>query len=45
MAFAAELIQSGINVFGLNVDPALFAFLLAFILFGGLNLLEFKKFW
>ncbi len=41
----AGLIQSGINVFGLiHMDPALFTFLLIAILFGGLNLLEFKRF-
>lgn len=46
MAFSLELIQSGISLFGLiNVDPALVIFGLAAILFGGLNLLEFKKFW
>ncbi len=46
MAFFSGLIQSGISFFGLfNIDPALFAFLLAAVLFGGLNLLEYKKFW
>lgn len=43
--FTAEVIQSGIKVLGINFDPALFAFLVAFIIFGGLNLIEFKKFW
>ncbi len=39
------LVQSGISVFGLfNMDPALFAFSLIIIVFGGLNLLEFKRF-
>ena len=46
MAFSLDLIQSGVSVFGLfNIDPALLAFGIAAILFGGLNLLEFKKFW
>ena len=41
-----NFIQSSISLFGLfNIDPALLAFFLAAILFGGLNLLEFKKFW
>lgn len=43
---ALNLIQSGINMFGLfHMDPALLAFFLAALLFGGLNLLEYKKFW
>jgi len=46
MAFSLELIQSGVSIFGLfNMDPALLIFAIAAILFGGLNLLEFKKFW
>ncbi len=41
-----SLIQSGVNMFGLfHLDPALLIFGLAAALFGGLNLLEFKKFW
>ena len=38
------LVQAGISIFGLHVDPALFAFFLVTALFGGLNLLEFKRF-
>lgn len=38
------LIQSGISIFGLSVDPALFAFGLIILVFGGLNILEFKRF-
>ena len=39
------LIQSGgISVFGFAIDPALFAFGLIAIIFGGLNILEFKRF-
>ncbi|MCF6275970.1 MAG: hypothetical protein L3J05_09435 [Robiginitomaculum sp.] len=46
MAFTLDLVQAGISIFGLfYLDPALFIFGLAAILFGGLNLLEFKKFW
>ena len=46
MAISLELIQSGVSIFGLfNLDPALLIFGLAAALFGGLNLLEFKKFW
>jgi len=34
----------GISIFGLfSINPALFAFLIAFLLFGGLNLLEYKR--
>ena len=41
-----SLIQSGVNMFGLfELDPGLLIFGLAAALFGGLNLLEFKKFW
>ncbi len=40
-----SLIQSGISIFGLfDMNPALFAFALAFLAFGLLNLLEFKRF-
>lgn len=46
MANISNFVQSGVDIFGLfTMDPALFAFALAAILFGGLNLLEFKKFW
>lgn len=38
------LIQSGIVIFGISFDPALFCFLLVAILFGGMNLLEYKRF-
>jgi len=38
------LIQAGISILGLTVDPALFAFALVTIVFGGLNLLEYKRF-
>lgn len=39
------LAQAGISIFGLfNMDPALFAFALVAIVFGGLNILEFKRF-
>ena len=39
------LIQAGISIFGLfTMDPALFAFAFIIILFGGLNLLEYKRF-
>lgn len=39
------LVQAGISIFGLfNMDPALFAFAFIIIVFGGLNILEFKRF-
>ena len=38
------LSSGGINVFGLSINPALFAFLLVAVLFGGLNYLDFKRF-
>ncbi|WP_427451403.1 hypothetical protein [Litorimonas sp. WD9-15] len=39
------LIQAGISIFGLfNMDPALFAFAFIALAFGGLNLLEYKRF-
>ena len=39
------LAQAGISIFGLfTMDPALFAFGLIIIAFGGLNLLEYKRF-
>jgi hypothetical protein len=44
MALLSGIIQSGVSIFGLfNMDPALLAFAIAFIMFGGLNLLEYKK--
>ncbi len=46
MTALSELVFSGVRVFGLfTIDPALLAFFIAAILFGGLNLLEYKKFW
>lgn len=42
-----DLIQSGtgISIFGLfSMNPAMFVFVLTGLLFGGLNLLEFKRF-
>lgn len=39
-----SVIQAGINVLGVSVDPALFAFILVFVLFGLLNYLDFKRF-
>jgi len=39
------IFSGGISVFGLfSMDPALFTFALIAILFGGLNILEFKRF-
>lgn len=38
------LIQSGIVIFGISFDPALLCFILIAILFGGMNLLEYKRF-
>jgi hypothetical protein len=41
----STIIFAGINVFGLiTMDPAMFTFLLIAIVFGGLNLFEFKRF-
>ncbi|GEM_PF-1566997 len=46
MAFASEFIQTSVNLFGLfEINPALLTFIMIAILFGGLNLLEYKKFW
>ena len=36
--------QAGISIFGLSINPALFAFILVTVLFGGLNILEYKRF-
>jgi len=45
MALITGLMQAGVSIFGLfHLDPALLAFAMAAILFGGLNLLEFKRF-
>ena len=38
------LIQSGFSVLGFAIDPALFTFGLLALIFGGLNILEFKRF-
>jgi len=38
------LIQSGFSVFGFPIDPALFTFGLIALIFGGLNILEYKRF-
>ncbi|MDB2438179.1 hypothetical protein N9W89_05645 [Hellea sp.] len=40
----ALIYSGGISVFGLSIDPALFTFGLIALLFGGLNILEFKRF-
>lgn len=46
MALISGVIQSGVSIFGLfTMDPALLAFSMIIILFGVLNLIEFKKFW
>jgi len=36
--------SGGISVLGFPLNPALFAFILVAILFGGLNFLDFKRF-
>lgn len=42
---AGLILSGGISIFGLfSMDPAIFCFLLVAILFGGLNILEFKRF-
>ncbi len=39
------IFSGGLSIFGLfEINPALFGFLLFALLFGGLNLLEFKRF-
>ncbi len=39
------ILSGGISVFGLfTLNPAIFGFLLLTALFGGLNILEFKRF-
>lgn len=39
-----SLIAAGISILGFAIDPALFTFGLIALLFGGLNILEFKRF-
>lgn len=42
---AGLILSGGISVFGLfSMNPAMFCFMLVIIFFGGLNLLEFKRF-
>ncbi len=42
---AGLILSGGISIFGLfSLNPALFAFIITIGLFGGLNLLEFKRF-
>lgn len=41
---AAAVFGAGIKVFGINVDPALFSFLLVGGIWGLLNFLEYKRF-
>lgn len=42
---SAIIYSGGISIFGLfSINPAIFTFLLITILFGGLNILEFKRF-
>ncbi|MEP6342901.1 MAG: hypothetical protein ABJ275_06250 [Maricaulaceae bacterium] len=36
--------SGGFAVFGVPINPALFAFLLIAVIFGGLNYLDFKRF-
>ena len=38
------IFSGGMSVFGFSVDPALFVFGLIALIFGGLNILEFKRF-
>jgi len=38
------IFSGGMNVFGFSVDPALFCFGLIALIFGGLNILEYKRF-
>ena len=39
-----SFIAAGISILGFSVDPALFTFGLIALVFGGLNILEFKRF-
>jgi hypothetical protein len=42
---AGLIFSGGISIFGLfSMNPAMFVFLLIAVLFGGLNILEFKRF-
>lgn len=42
---AGLIMSGGMSVFGLfTLNPALFAFLLFIIIFGGMNIIEFKRF-
>lgn len=39
------IFSGGLSIFGLfSINPALFGFLLIAIIFGGLNILEYKRF-
>ena len=38
------ILAGGISVFGFPVDPAMFCFGLIALVFGGLNILEYKRF-
>lgn len=38
------ILSGGITILGLSINPALFAFLLIAVVFGGLNIFEFKRF-
>ena len=38
------ILAGGISVFGFAVDPAMFCFGLIALVFGGLNILEYKRF-
>jgi len=40
----ALILSAGISIFGIPFNPALLAFLMVAIVFGGLNILEFKRF-
>lgn len=40
----SAIIQAGVSIFGLfNMDPALLIFGLVFLIFGGLNFIEYKR--
>ena len=39
------ILSGGLSIFGLfSMNPAMFAFLVIIALFGGMNLIEFKRF-
>ncbi len=38
------ILSGGFNFFGFEINAALFGFILFALLFGGLNLLEYKRF-